>query len=81
MSARLKVGCQVEGCILGRHDGRRNEERDARVVHAREPLQQRLIGDTAHGVPHTAADQAFARGKEEDGCKEDVRLGGKGEVG
>ena len=70
----------VEGRVLGRHDGRRDQERDAGVVDAGEPFQERLLGDPVHCVPDRATDETFAGGDEEEGGDDDVGLGAPREV-
>lgn len=71
----------VKGCILGRDDGGGDEQRDARVVDAGEMLHDTLFRDTAHRMPHTRADEAFARGKEEDGHEKDIPFARSCKVG
>ena len=70
----------VKGRVFGRDDGGGDEEGDARVVDAGETLEECLVGDAVHCVPHAAADEALARSGEEDCGEEDVGVGGEGEV-
>ena len=73
---RLAIECGV----LGSHYRGGNQKRNACVVHACETFHQSLLGDTTHGVPHTATDQAFACCEEEDGCEENIGFRGLGEI-
>ena len=74
-------GPAVEGGVFGGHDGGGNEERDAGVVDAGEALEEGLVRDGVHGMPHGAAHEAFAGGEEEDSGDEDVGVGTEAEVG
>ena len=71
-------GFAVEGGPFGREDGGGDEEGDAGVVDAGEAVEEAFVGDAVHGVPHDAAEEAFAGGGEEAGGDEDVPAGGEG---
>lgn len=74
-------GFAVEGGPFGGEDGGGDEEGDAGVVDAGEAVEEGLIGDAVHGVPHGGAEEAFAGGAEEDGGDEHVGLAAGGEGG
>ena len=74
-------GFAVEGGPLRGQDTGRDEKGDACVVDTGEALEQGLVGDAVHGVPHGGADETFAGGAEEDGGDEDVGFGAQGEGG
>lgn len=73
-------GLAVECRIFRRHDAGGYEQGDAGVINARKTLHECLVSDTVHGVPHGAADEAFASCEEENGGDEDVGVGAEGEV-
>ena len=70
----------IKSCILGGHDACRNQQAYARVIHTRKPLHKSLLRYTAHGMPHTTANQALAGRKEKDGSEENVSARGLREV-
>ena len=74
-------GLAVKCCPLGREDAGRHQEGDARVVDAGEPVEQHVVRDAVHRVPHRRTQQTLAGRGEEARRDEDVRLGADGENG
>lgn len=73
-------GVAVEGRVLGRDDGRCNEQRDTCVVNARKDADCVHVGNGVHGMPDCRAYQRQTRREEEDGGNKDIRLGAELEV-